>query len=219
MKDATEIVVVMDKSGSMAGTMDDAIGGFNQFVEDQKKEKGEANLTLILFDTDYSVVYAGKPIQAVEPLTPETYIPGGMTALLDAVGKAVTSTGKRLADMAEEVRPEKVICVIITDGAENSSHEHSQEAVTKMVKHQEEKYDWGFVYLGANVDVFAEAGRLGIQPKMAAMYAQNAVGTRAASKGMGQAVSSYRGGGKEALMDCNIQHCVDEASKTDGSSG
>lgn len=200
MKDATEIVVVMDKSGSMGAIRDDAIGGFNTFVEDQKKEAGEANLTLVFFDTTYSIPFSGKPIQGVEPLDANTYRPGGGTALLDAIGRAITETGKRLSDMDEADRPDKVICVVITDGEENSSREHNKDQIAEMVKHQEEKYGWAFIYLGANVDAMHEARAMGIMPQMAVNFAAGSIGTRSAYAGASRAVHSYRGGGRSGLV-------------------
>lgn len=199
MKDATEIVVVMDKSGSMASIRDDAIGGFNTFVEDQKKEPGEANLTLVLFDTSYSIPYSGKPIKGVELLDENTYRPGGGTALLDALGRGITETGKRLDDMDEAVRPDKVICVVITDGEENSSREHKKEQIAEMVKHQEEKYGWAFIYLGANVDAMNEARGIGIRQDCAVNFAANSIGTRSAYAGTSEAVKGYRSAGAQGL--------------------
>lgn len=200
MKDATEIVVVMDKSGSMGPRQMDAIGGFNQFLKEQKAHPGEANLTLIQFDTTYNILYTGKPIREVEDLNTDTYRPGGGTALNDALARGIIETGKRLSDMPEANRPSKVICVVITDGEENSSKEHTKEQVQEMVKHQEEKYDWAFIYLGANVDAFHAAAQLGIQPQMAVAFCASPIGTRSAYDGASEAVSSYRTGGKSKLM-------------------
>jgi uncharacterized protein YegL len=203
MKDTTEIVVVLDKSGSMGPRQNDAIGGFNQFLKEQQAEAGEANLSLVLFDTTYNIPYTGKPIKGVEPLDKNTYRPGGGTALNDALARAIIETGKRLSDMPEATRPEKVICVVITDGEENSSKEHTKEQVQEMVKHQEEKYDWAFIYLGANVDAFAAAAQLGIKGAMACNFAPSSVGTRSAYAGTSEAVSGYRSGGKKGLADRN----------------
>jgi len=199
MKDATEIVVVLDKSGSMGDRQTDAIGGFNQFLKDQQDQPGEANLTLVMFDTTYNVVHNGKPIKDVEPLTTETYRPGGNTALNDALARGIIETGKRLADMPEDTRPDKVICVVITDGEENSSKEHTKGQVAEMVKHQEEKYDWAFIYLGANVNAFDEAQQLGIKRSMAQSFKASGQGVRSALVGTTDAVASYRVGGKSGL--------------------
>ena len=201
MRDTTEILIIMDKSGSMGPRQADAIGGFNNFLKDQKAEPGEANLTLVQFDTTYNILYTGKPIREVEDLTEKTYRPGGGTALNDAVARAVIETGKRLSDTPEADRPEKVICVIITDGEENSSREHSKEQVQEMVKHQEEKYDWAFVYLGANVDAFDAARQLGISADMAVNFASSAQGVRSAYVGTSEVVRQYRSVGKKGLAD------------------
>lgn len=199
MRNATEIVVVLDKSGSMARRQMDAIGGFNQFLQDQQAEPGEANLSLVQFDTTYSIIYSGKSIKEVESLTTETYRPGGNTALNDALARGIIETGKRLSDMSEDDRPDKVIIVVITDGQENSSKEHTKEQVKEMVLHQMEKYGWEFLYLGANVDAFDEAQQLGIKPDMAMNFAPSARGVRSALLGTSAAVRSYRKGGKEGL--------------------
>lgn len=201
MKDTTEIIVVMDKSGSMGPRQSDAIGGFNQFLKEQQAEPGEANLSLVMFDTTYNIPFTGKPLKDVPELNTDTYRPGGGTALNDALARAIIETGKRLEDMQEDVRPEKVICVVITDGEENSSKEHSKEQVAEMVKHQTEKYDWAFIYLGANVDAFAEAGQLGFAKHAVMDFAPSADGVRSAYVGTSAAVSSYRSGGKKGLVD------------------
>jgi len=191
MKDATEIVVVMDKSGSMHPRSGDAIGGFNGFLEEQKNLPGEANFTLVLFDTEYFIPIAGKPIHEVEPLTRQTYVTNGGTALLDALARAIVETGKRLAFTPEEERPDKVICVVITDGEENSSREHSLVQVREMVKHQEEKYNWKFLYLGIEIDAFQGGMNLGIS-------GQASLGTKGRGATMevyacaSNAVSEYR---------------------------
>lgn len=195
MKDATEIVCVIDKSGSMAPRQNDAIGGFNHFLQEQQKLPGEANLTVVLFDTEYSI-WPVRPIKDAPPLDAKNYVPSGATALLDALGKAINQLGVRLGGMPEDARPDKVIFVIITDGEENSSHEFTKGQISDMVKHQIEKYNWQFLYLGANVDAFSEAQNLGIMDKgMVACYAANAIGTRSAYEGTSEAVSSYRSKG------------------------
>lgn len=198
MRDATEIIMVLDKSGSMASSTNDVIGGFNTFLTEQQNLPGEANLTVVLFDTTYTVLFANRPIREVPPLDSTVYRAGGRTALNDAVAQAIVETGKKLSDMPEDERPNKVICVIITDGEENASREHSASQVREMVQHQQDKYDWVFIYLGANVDAFAEAGKIGIQ----ADHAVNVSATRmdSAYAGTNRAVQSYRSGGREALF-------------------
>ena len=201
MKNATEIVVVMDKSTSMGAIAVEVIGGFNKFLKEQRALPDPANLTLVLFDTAYSIPINGMPIAEVPELNSTTYRPGGCTALLDGVGRAIVETGSRLAAMGEDRRPEKVIVVVITDGEENSSVEHKKEQIAEMVKHQEEKYDWCFIFMGANVDAFHEAAGIGIQAAMAVNYSATPIGTRSAMDGVSKGVSSYRSGGKQALVD------------------
>lgn len=200
MKDTTEIVVVLDKSASMGSRAADTITSFNKFLEEQKAEKGEANLTLVLFDTTYSIPVSGKAIAKVNPLNSDTYWPGGNTALNDALARAIIETGHRLEREAETDRPEKVICVVITDGEENSSKEHTKEQVAEMVKHQQEKYDWAFIFLGANVDAFEQAAHLGIRRQFAVNYcASTPKGVHDAHEATSRAVSNYRSGGTQGL--------------------
>jgi len=201
VKDTTEIVVVMDKSGSMDNRRDDAIGGFNTFLADQKKEDGDANLTLVLFDTTYSIPIKGKPIREVEPLSFATYRPGGNTALNDALARAIIETGKRLSDMSEEDRPKEVICVVITDGEENSSVEHTKEQISRMVKHQEDKYNWTFLYLGVGTDAFKEADMIGILPDYVAKSTGSAGCMHDVYAATSDAVSEVRRSGKVGLTE------------------
>ena len=191
----TEIIVVMDKSGSMNGIRDDAIGAFNTFLEDQQKEPGEARLTLTLFDTNYIIMQTRRDIQNVQKLDNSTYAPGGFTALLDAVGRTIDEVGKRLADTAEEKRPERVVMAIITDGQENSSKEYNRKTVTDKIKLQEETYKWEVVFLAAGIQAMAEAQNIGIR-------ASNCVGFEAGSaaaytesvKSLSSNVGAYRRG-------------------------
>lgn len=191
MRDATEIVVVLDKSGSMASTKDDVIGGFNRFLEEQKKLPGECTLTMVLFDHGY-ILKSACPIRDIQPLDNKTYLPGGMTALLDAVGKAVNETGRRLAELDEAQRPDKVIVVVITDGAENSSCEHTLGVIRDMVEHQQTKYSWKFIFLGADIDSFNDAARIGIQRDFAVNFTKSKKGVDCLYRGVSDAVSNYR---------------------------
>jgi hypothetical protein len=195
MKDCTEIVVILDKSSSMGTIKGATIEGFNTFLDEQQKLPGEANLTLVLFDTTYTVKPA-KPVKDIKPLTGKTYLPGGCTALLDAMGKAITETGKRLADTPEAERPDKVIVMTMTDGEENSSQEHTRKQIFDMIKHQEEKYKWCFIYLGANVDAFQEAGHIGIGQAQACNYAATDKGVKSAYLVGTRAVTGFRSEGE-----------------------
>lgn len=195
----TEIVCVIDKSGSMAPLQQDAIGGFNTFLEGQKALPSRANLTLVLFDTDYLVVHDGVPIAEAQPLTEATYVPGGMTALYDAVARTIDSVGVRLAAMPEEERPEHVIMAILTDGQENSSQEFAgpagAEAVRARIEHQRDKYGWEFVFLAANQDAVVAGGRMGIAPDRTAHFDASPHGVERAFLMQRAAAESVRGRG------------------------
>lgn len=157
-----DITLIADKSGSMSPLTTDTIGGINQLIQEQKAVPGDANFTLVLFDTEYRFLYKGRPIQEVAPLTRLEYQASGFTALLDAVGRSITEVGARLAATPEHQRPEKVLFVIVTDGAENASKEYTAAQVKRMVEEQTHTWKWEFIYLGANVDAFTEAQQIGI---------------------------------------------------------
>jgi hypothetical protein len=166
-----EIVMLLDRSGSMSTVLKDTIGGFNSFVREQRNNKvGEVRLSLYQFDDKYDVVYEGRPIQDVPDLTTETFIPRGMTALFDATGKTINALGERLSKMYEQDRPSLVIFVILTDGEENSSKEFRLERVKEIIKHQTERYNWKFVFLGADQDAF-QATQMGISANNTYNYA------------------------------------------------
>ena len=189
-----EIVAIIDKSGSMDSIKEDAIGGFNSFLNDQKMVDGEADFTLVLFDDQYNMLIDGKDIQKVEPLNEKTYRPSGMTALLDAVGRTIDRVGERLDETPEEEKPSKVIFFILTDGLENSSSDYSRERIKEMIEHQESKYSWEFIYGGANQDAFAEAGSLGIRGANTMNFASTGKGVRNAYMSNSALVTSYRTG-------------------------
>lgn len=166
-KDLTDITVVLDRSGSMSSVKSDAEGGLNGLIADQKAAPGEALFTLVQFDSEYEFVHRAVPIKEVGPV--ELH-PRGNTALLDAVGRAITETGERLAAMAEADRPGLVVFVIITDGCENASREFSLSAVRRMIKEQQEVYKWVFNFLGANADAFAGGSEMGFSGDTSAQY-------------------------------------------------
>ncbi len=171
----TSIAIIIDRSGSMASLRDDVIGGYNTFIQQQKEVEGECEMSLYFFDTKYEKVYENVPIQEVEEL--KEYTPGGMTALYDAVGQTMDSLGETFAAMEESDRPEKVMLVIMTDGAENSSTDYSQSKVAEMIEHQKSKYSWEFMFLGANIDAEEVGSSLNIT---------NNTQFAATSKGMGE---------------------------------
>lgn len=190
----SEIICIIDRSGSMASIASDAIGGFNTFLEDQKKVKGDTTLTFVQFDTQYEIVHENTPLNDVPILDNSTFQPKGATALLDAVGKTIDNTGKRLSNTPEGNRPDKIIVAILTDGEENSSKQYNLSKIKEMIQHQKEKYQWEFIFLGANQDAFAEAAKIGIDVKDTFNFAATSKGVRSAYSNMGSTVTSYRTG-------------------------
>ena len=152
----TEIVVVLDESGSMSSCKGDTIGGFNVFLSSQQKIKGSANMTFVKFSDYYNKINDGIDINEVVPLNESTYTPSFSTALLDAVGKTINDVGNRLSSTPESERPEKVIFTVITDGYENTSKEFTKRQISEMIKHQREKYSWEFLFLGADIDAWGQ---------------------------------------------------------------
>ena len=209
-----EIVCIIDRSGSMLKIKDDAIGGFNNFLADQKQVPGEVAFSLIQFDHEYNVVYDCVPLQSVEPLTNKTYAPRGTTALLDAIGRTVTTIGDRLNKTEEILRPQKVIVVILTDGLENASREYKRNTISEMVKHQQEKYSWEFLYLGANQDAFTEAGALGINRGSTTNFDATDIGTRHAYGTLSAATTAYRVGAPKGSVD--VSALMDEEEQKVG---
>ena len=191
-KNLTEIVFILDRSGSMAGLEDDTIGGFNAMIEKQKREPGEAYVSTILFDNHSEVIHDRVDIQRVKPMTRKDYYVRGCTALLDAVGKAIHHIGNVHKYAREEDRPEKTLFIITTDGMENASREYNYERVRKMIEHEKEKYGWEFLFLGANIDAAREAARFGISTDRAANYHADREGTAVVYEAMNEAVCSVR---------------------------
>lgn len=176
----TEIVCVLDRSGSMHSIVDDAIGGFNSFLSEQKKLDGEANMTIALFNNQYKLISENEDIQKVSELNARVFSPGGGTSLYDSIGRTILDVGQRLSSTPEDARPEKVIVAILTDGYENGSQEHTAADIKKMIKHQEDKYNWQFVFLAANQDAFDVGQSFG-------MRSHNSINFNATAKGAGNA--------------------------------
>ena len=173
----TELVFILDRSGSMAGLEKDTIGGFNSLIEKQRKEPGAAVVSTVLFDNESEVIHDRLPLERILPMTDKEYYVKGCTALLDAVGGAIHHIGNVHKYAREEDRPEKTLFVITTDGMENASRRYDYERVRKMIRRQKERYGWEFIFLGANIDAAAEAGRFGIAPERAANYHCDEAGT------------------------------------------
>lgn len=175
-KDYTDITIVLDRSGSMSSVAADTIGGFNRFLSDQKKGPGTATLTLHQFDDQHETLLDAVPIKHAEPLTDKTFVPRGNTALLDAMGRAIESTGKRLKEMREEDRPDAVVFVTITDGHENASREWSAARIKARITEQRNKYSWEFVFLGAAEDAIDVAKSYGFSAANTMAFASNSTG-------------------------------------------
>ena len=191
-KNLTEIVFILDRSGSMAGLEDDTIGGFNAMIEKQKQEQGDAYVSTILFDNYSEVVHDRVDIRKVPLMTRKEYYVRGCTALLDAVGKAIHHIGNVHKYAREEDRPERTLFIITTDGMENASREYSYDRVRRMIEHEKEKYGWEFLFLGANIDAAREAARFGISEDRAANYHADREGTAVVYEAMSEAVCSIR---------------------------
>ena len=191
-KNLTEIVFILDRSGSMAGLEDDTIGGFNAMIEKQKKEQGEAVVSTVLFDNVSEVIHDRVDIQKVEPMTRKDYYVRGCTALLDAVGKAIHHIGNVHKYAREEDRPEKTLFVITTDGMENASRQYSHTDLKRMIQRQKEKYGWEFLFLGANIDAAKEAARFGITEDCAVNYHADRQGTAVIYEAVSEAVCNVR---------------------------
>lgn len=191
-KNLTELVFILDKSGSMGGLEKDTIGGYNSMLEKQKAVEGECVITTVLFDNNYELLHDRIDIRAVKPITEEEYFVGGSTALLDAIGKTVAKIGNVQKNTAEEYRAEKVMFVIITDGEENASRRYSAETVREMIKRQKEKFGWEFIFLGANIDAVETAGRFGIDADRAVDYVPDSEGTELNFCMMTETIAEYR---------------------------
>ena len=190
--DLTELLMILDMSGSMYSLRDDTIGGYNSLIEEQKKEEGSAIVTTVLFNDGYSVVHDRVDINDVEPMTNADYVPQGTTAMLDAVGKAITSIGQKLAEMPEEQRPSKVMVTIITDGYENASREYSWDVIKAMIKEQREKYSWIFTFIGADIDTMAVSNNLGIDSRLSKSYTKSVDGSNSVYKSVSKAMKRVR---------------------------
>ena len=191
-KNLTEIVFILDRSGSMAGLEDDTIGGFNAMIQKQKAEDGEAYVSTVLFDNVSEVIHDRVDIQRIEPMTRKEYYVRGCTALLDAVGKAIHHIGNVHKYAREEDRPEKTLFVITTDGMENASRQYSYDKLKAMIERQKAKYGWEFLFLGANIDAAREAARFGIDADHSADYHADHEGTAVIYEAVSEVVCNVR---------------------------
>ena len=176
-KGLTELVFILDRSGSMSGLEQDTIGGYNSLLEKQKKEPGEATITTVLFDDHYELLHDRINLKGISPITDKEYFVRGSTALLDAIGRTIDKIGNAQKRTAENERAEKVMIVITTDGMENASREYGYDKIKTMIERQKEKYGWEFLFIGANIDAVETASKFGISADRAANYHADSKGT------------------------------------------
>jgi Mg-chelatase subunit ChlD len=188
----TEIAFLLDRSGSMATMVEPAIAGFNDFLRDQQRAEGDARLSLIFFDHRYEAPYASLPVAEFTELDHDRFVPGGNTALLDAIGRCIDELGARLAAMPEAERPGQVIVAILTDGLENASRRFTWHDIAEKIRHQQEHYAWRFLFLAANQDAIATGGRLGVARADSATFADDGAGFQSSSKAMSRKVRAIR---------------------------
>jgi uncharacterized protein YegL len=192
----TELVFILDRSGSMSGLEADTIGGYNAMLAKQKNEEGEATVTTVLFNHDIDLLHDRIKIKGIAPITEQEYEVGGTTALLDAIGSTIHKIGNVQKRTSEEERAGKVLFVITTDGMENASREYDYGKIKAMIEHQKVKYDWEFIFLGANIDAVATASKFGIQEDYAVTYHADSEGTQVNFQALNEAVTSFRKGQK-----------------------
>ena len=188
----TELVFILDRSGSMAGLEADTIGGFNSMIAKQKKEAGEALVSTVLFDRDSTVIHDRLPLEKVPPMTEKDYFARGCTALLDAVGEAIHHIGNVHKYARREDVPEKTLFIITTDGMENASRFYSSDRVKQMIERQKAKYGWEFLFLGANIDAVETARHFGIGADRAVNYHSDSAGTQLNYEVLSEAISAVR---------------------------
>lgn len=193
-REYTHIAVILDRTGSMEEIRDDTIGGFNAFLKAQKSVPGLATLTLVQFDSQdpYEIIHRFEPIEGVHELNRETYVPRASTPLLDAIGRGIIDLEDCLKCFKRDMRPSKVIFVVVTDGQENSSCEFTKDRIKKMIKDKEERERWQFVFLSADLDAFDDAMSVGFRMKSALMYEKNQEGCDAAWESLSKQAIAYR---------------------------
>lgn len=195
-KNVTEVVFILDKSGSMAGLETDTIGGFNSMLNKQKKAEGDAFVTTVLFNHHNEILHDRINVKGISPITEADYEVGGTTALMDAIGFSIQKIANVQKYTSEDQRADKVLFVITTDGMENASREFTPNKIKQMIEHQKEKYGWDFMFLGANIDAIATAAKFGIDEDFAVDYHADNIGTKLNYELVGEAVTKLRSGKK-----------------------
>ena len=207
-KGLTEIVFILDRSGSMSGLESDTIGGYNSMLKKQKGEDGEAIISTVLFDDQVEILHDRKDIAQVRPITDKDYYVRGCTALLDAVGGAIKHIGKVQKEEGDD-RPEKTLFIITTDGMENASRKYTYDKVKKMVEKKKEKHHWEFIFMGANIDAISVAGRFGVAANRAVRFENDGMGAELNYEVMSKLVSLARSAGSaEAVEEMMDEECV-----------
>ena len=212
-KNLTELVFIIDRSGSMSGLESDTIGGFNSMIDKQRQEAGEALVSTVLFSTGNLVLHDRVDIARVKPMTRQDYLPGGCTALLDAIGGAIHHIGNVHKYAREEDVPEHTLFVITTDGLENASSRYTADKVRQMIQRQKDKYGWEFLFLGANIDAVETAREFGISQDRAVNYHADSIGTQLNYEVVGEAVAAMRCG---APLQPNWKQRIEEDFSTRG---
>jgi hypothetical protein len=192
-ENSTRIAIILDRSGSMESCKESTVAGFNEFIRTQKEIAGEVNVKLVQFDDQYETVF-DKPLKDCPELTQSTFVPRGSTALLDAQGRTIIELGRELAALAEQERPSKVIVVTLTDGLENASKEYNLEKIGEIIREQRDKYNWDFVFLGANQDAIATAAAMSIPMPSAMSYSTSKAGVAATMAAVSHYVGAARKG-------------------------
>ena len=205
----TELVFILDRSGSMGGLESDTIGGFNSMLEKQQKEPGECRITTVLFDHEYEILHDRIDIKAVREITQNEYFVRGNTALLDVVGTTINKIGNAQKNTAKEYQADKVLFVITTDGMENASREFSYQKIKSMIDHQKSKYNWEFIFLGANIDAVEVASHLGIDKNRAQSFHNDSAGISKNYDVLSATVSSYRAAPKDQTIADNWNAEID----------
>lgn len=220
-QDYTHIAILLDRTGSMESIRDDTIGGFNAFVDSQKREPGHATLTLVQFDSQdpHEVIHRFAPIELVPPLTRETFVPRASTPLLDALGRTIHELESSLAQLKPENRPAKVVMAVVTDGKENASREYRKTQIEHMIREHTEKDGWQFVFLSAELGAFDDARDLGFDSDSSLAFDKSRHGTTAMFASLSARTSDYRSGVKRKIgfIDADRLHPADPGKSSDQS--
>ena len=212
----TQIVCILDRSGSMESIIGDAIGGFNEFIKEQKKLEDEASMTVALFDDRYDLLYDNIPIKEVKDFDRSTWSPRGLTALYDAIGKTVNTVKQTHKNLKKKERPDKVLVCIVTDGMENHSKEYTQSQIQDLIKECEKEHDWAFIYLAANQDAFAAGTSFGISGGNTYTFTADGAGMENVSATLTNAATYYRNASRDDVdFNANSTNLMDSFGEKD----